>query len=182
MRSAPFLVAAALLLSASCQADRRGSGDRCDIDTLDGATLTQEEFSEIYVRGSRPVRLTGLTSEWHAAIAWGLDSAAIAASYGDAPLVSRDVPGSYLFGLLLRPVTMASYLESMADERAGLLFNSSRVGEGELWEVPRLIADAGLTDTVISVGPAGRGLGFHNHGKHPLQLTQLDLNSRDISD
>ena len=151
MRSAPLLVAAALLVSAV----GGGQADQCDLDTLDGSTLTAEEFSERYVRGSRPVRLTGLTDKWRATTAWGLDPAAIADSYGDAPLVSRDVPGSYLFGLLLRPDTMAGYLESMADERAGLLFNSSRVGEGELWEVPRLIADAGLTDTVISVGPAG---------------------------
>jgi hypothetical protein len=27
-------------------------------------------------------------------------------------------------------------------DRAGLLFNSSRIGEGELWSVPKIIADA----------------------------------------
>lgn len=156
-----------LLLATRCAltSDRVGSSGSCDIETVDGAALSAKEFGDRYVRGSRPVRLTGLADSWSGATAtWGKDQAAIARMFGDAPLVSRWAEGSYLFGLLLRPVTMARYLSSMVHPRSGLLFNSSRVGEGKLWTVPPIIADAGLTETVISVGPPGGGLGFHNHG------------------
>eukprot|EP01046_Picozoa_sp_COSAG06_P018327 COSAG06_NODE_1273_length_10053_cov_19.602170_1_plen_375_part_10 len=161
-----------LLLSCCCCCGTGGTGGTsaaggCDIDTVDGSALSSEDFARRYVRSSRPVRLTGLSTVWSgAAGAWsGSEGAAsLAARYGDAPLVSRWAEGSYLFGLLLRPVTMASYLDTMAHRRAGLLFNSSRVGEGELWSIPTLVQDAGLTETVISVGPPGRGLSFHNHG------------------
>jgi hypothetical protein len=33
-------------------------------------------------------------------------------------------------------------------DRAGLLFNSSRVGQGELWSVPKIIADAVLLHSI----------------------------------
>lgn len=68
------------------------------------------------VRGSVPVRLRGLESHWDgAATAWGQGDQpvgrkgqlTIAELYKDAPLVSRWSEGSYLFGLQVRPTTMA---------------------------------------------------------------------------
>ena len=63
-----------------------------------------------------PVRLRGLEADWSvAATAWGQGDKSdgskggvgIAELYGDAPLVSRWSEGSYLFGLLVRPTSMA---------------------------------------------------------------------------
>ena len=68
------------------------------------------------VLGSMPVRLKGLEADWSgAATAWGQGDKSdgskggvgIAELYGDAPLVSRWSEGSYLFGLLVRPTSMA---------------------------------------------------------------------------
>ena len=156
-------LALALLLLPALLAPSRAAED-CDIDTVDGSALSAADFQSRYVRGSRPVRLTGLGGAWAAAAEAWREPAALGRLYRGQPLVSRWADGAYLFGLMVRPVTMDDFLSSMAHKRAGLLFNSSRVGEGELWSAPRLISDAGMTEPIISVGPAGRGLGFHSHG------------------
>jgi hypothetical protein len=91
---------------------------------------------------------------WTAATAWRTN-AALAAAFGPEPLRARWAEGSYLFGLMTRPVTMAGYLESMTEPGAGLLFNASTVGFGDVWDVPDILAAAGLTAPVISMGPTG---------------------------
>jgi mannose-6-phosphate isomerase-like protein (cupin superfamily) len=139
----------------------------CTLDVVNAEQLSAADFHRKYVLANRPVVLRNFNtsaSGWLRSDAWARDHAALGATFGDAPLASRWGEGGYLFGLRVRPVTMRAYLRSMAHPRAGLLFNSSRVGMGELWTIPSLFEGEGMTSTVISVGPAGRGLPFHNHG------------------
>ena len=155
----------ALLLLAATHAGCRRNLVRalCTLDTVDGSELQEAEFLKTFVSHNQPVLLTGLTAGWQVSSAWS-DHDTLAKAFGSRPLVSRWSEGGHLAGLMTRPVTMEAYLQSMAHPRAGLLFNASSVGLGDLWEVPSMFAAAGMTGGIISVGPEGRGLSMHNHG------------------
>ena len=135
------------------------------VDTADIADLPPNEFEARYLRGSRPLRLTGVARNWSAARTWG-SKARFAELHGGAERQARWAGGGNQFGILARNTAVSDYLAEMGTDEAagreGLLFDSG-VGQPGEWDVPPLFAAAGLDDSVVSVGPAAQGLPFHNH-------------------
>ena len=79
----------------------------CNVDVVDGATLTVEAFSRDYFRRNRPVLITGAVSaEWPAWQRWSRKG--LAAAYGSVKVHANEVPYANKPG---SKQTLAQYLE-----------------------------------------------------------------------
>lgn len=135
------------------------------VDELAAAALDIAAFEADYLRGSRPLRLTGAAANWSAGESWST-KARFSKLHGDKQRQARWAGGGNQFGILARNTAVRDYLAEMgtaeAAGREGLLFDRS-LGRGKYWGTPPVFEAAGLNDTVVSVGAAGQGLPFHNH-------------------
>ena len=102
-----------------------------------------------------------LASDWGALQRWR-QPAEFLREFGQLSRLVRWPGGANQLGILSRRASIEQYMGSMGAPSAGLLFDSA-VGEGVDWDVPAELRRHGLNDTILSVGPDGVGLPFHNH-------------------
>jgi hypothetical protein len=173
----PLFLSALLLAAARSGATRAGDGwraGRSDIELpvageavreVELSALSETEFEARHLRGSVPLHIYGAAANWSAAERWST-KARFSQLYGDQQRQARWAGGGNQFGILARSTTVRDYLKEMGTEEAagreGLLFDEG-LGQAHDWSIPPVFAQAGLNDTVVSVGAAGQGLPFHNH-------------------
>jgi hypothetical protein len=153
-----------------------------EVERRNGSLLAWSEFEADYLAKSKPLVLTGMADGWDAPTSWQ-SKKHFAATYGHARRQVRWPGGGNQIGILARETTVREYLEEMgtaaAKGREGLMFDrqlglhsnvsNARDGAGPspgpvpAWAIPPLFARAGMTDPIVSIGPAGAGLPFHNH-------------------
>ena len=103
------------------------------VDTADIADLPPTQFEQRYLRGSRPLRLTGVARNWSAARSWG-SKARFAELYGGAERQARWAGGGNQFGILARSTAVADYLAYYESSNADMLAHyDALVAEEESW-------------------------------------------------
>ena len=117
-----------------------------DLDYLEAASLSQEDFDARYVAAAQPCMVRGCTSQWRAASRWK-SAEDMAAWYGDVGIritEVRDDPGAVPRALR---VPLSKYLQYAKDDSGGADFpwygfEDDLTGErlalarGEDWDVP----------------------------------------------
>eukprot|EP01051_Picozoa_sp_SAG22_P022229 SAG22_NODE_5246_length_1054_cov_0.832461_1_plen_320_part_10 len=120
--------------------------------------------TEVELGGGSMASAALATAAWPALNGSWADKPRFLRAHGPSHQLARWPTGGRQVGVLARPVTVRSFVATMPSPDSGLLFDGSTAGlAGGEWAIPELVAAAGAADPLISIGPSGRGLPFHNH-------------------